>query len=564
MSDTSVRIQYCAILLLHIIQCSGSNIHTSSFISTPPTIPKIYNPRRYSILSYKVIDDNTDTVEKVANSINEEEEDDDDTFHIESGSIDHPSFEDNTVVDMNDWLSATRTLGSLFLKTEDEGRKDVFGRMLVDRDEIADDIDEYGVLSTPPSSSILTENSFASYLMKLKQQEEDNRERAAEVHQEKEIKDNNIGGGIFNQKAKDPNQELDESVSKLSISSEDVMSDMKILPLDENEVWDSDNSIEELVDEKDLLGLSYPEHYKGRIGRDMRHLAVSIAASIDKPWQWKLFFDEGGGVLPLLLCISDGAKAVQEGRLDFLDGDVEGTNSLKEQHEASFAAACTACRALRDLSALSKDFAAVVTDDLLRVDTEWSTCVVEGDGYDCSSGGLISDLLILLKHANEAKAPRVGIKGRGASFSLSNRRQRRDARRRCGLYVVQLLLAMVVASDEAVTRLRSTAGLIEAVKECSSYAPAHRFKRKWIRKPISFVKRILPGGKKKTQPDMNSWLEPGLSGTIQQNANKLLAAIGHNEWIPKLPGQRGLRVLCLDGELIVYVRTSYLYTVHVF
>ena len=291
---------------------------------------------------------------------------------------------------------------------------------------------------------------------------------------------------------------------------------------------------------------SYPEHYKGRIGRDMRTLGVSIAASIDKPWQWKLFFDEGGGVLPLLECIVDGARAVEAGKLDFVDGDVEGTNSLKEQNEASFAAACTACRALRDLSALSKDFAAVVTDDLLRVDTLWSTCVVEGDGYDCSSGGLISDLLILLKHANEAeifyKAPK---KGR-SSFTLSNRKQRRDARRRCGLYVVQLLLAMVVASDEAVTRLRSTAGLIEAVVECSSYAPAHRFKRKWIRKPIGFVRKLLPGSRK-NQQNKDSWVEPGLRGQVQQNANKLLAAIGHNQWVPKLPGQRGLRVLCLDG-----------------
>ena len=34
----------------------------------------------------------------------------------------------------------------------------------------------------------------------------------------------------------------------------------------------------------------------------------------------------------------------------------------------------------------------------------------------------------------------------------------------------------------------------------------------------------------------------GPSATI-----KLLAAIGHNDWIPKLPGQKGLRVLCLDG-----------------
>lgn len=112
---------------------------------------------------------------------------------------------------------------------------------------------------------------------------------------------------------------------------------------------------------------SHPEHYEKRIGRDMRHLAVSVAASIDKPWQWKLFFDEGGGVLPLLECIRDGARSVQKGKEDFEDGDVDGTSILMEQHEASFAAACTACRALRDLSALSKDFSAVVTDDILKV-----------------------------------------------------------------------------------------------------------------------------------------------------------------------------------------------------
>jgi hypothetical protein len=144
-----------------------------------------------------------------------------------------------------------------------------------------------------------------------------------------------------------------------------------------------------------------------------------------------LFFDEGGGVLPLLECIRDGARAVEQGQLDFIDGDVEGTSMLKEQHEASFAAACTACRALRDLSALSKDFAAVVTDDILRVNSQWSTCVVEGAGYDCSSGGLISDLLILLKHANEVEAfYQTTTKGGKratlrANFSLSTRRQRR-------------------------------------------------------------------------------------------------------------------------------------------
>ncbi len=133
-------------------------------------------------------------------------------------------------------------------------------------------------------------------------------------------------------------------------------------------------------------------------------------------------------------CIRDGARAVEDGKLDFLDGDdVDGTNGLKEQHEASFAAACTACRALRDLSALSKDFAAVVTDDILKVNSRWSTCVVEGAGYDCSSGGLVSDLLILLKHANEAEAfyqapKKGGRRSRRASFGLGHRRQRRGER----------------------------------------------------------------------------------------------------------------------------------------
>lgn len=176
---------------------------------------------------------------------------------------------------------------------------------------------------------------------------------------------------------------------------------------------------------------------------------MSIAASIENQWQWKLFFNEGGGVLPLLECIRDGARAVEQGKLDFLDGDVEGTNSLKEQHEASFAAACTACRALRDLSALSKDFAAVVTDDLLKVNSRWSTCVVEGAGYDCSSGGLVSDLLILLKHANEAEAfypaPKKARRGsRRASFSLSNRRQRRGIYSGLAAHLLLIIITLLL------------------------------------------------------------------------------------------------------------------------
>jgi predicted acylesterase/phospholipase RssA len=38
-----------------------------------------------------------------------------------------------------------------------------------------------------------------------------------------------------------------------------------------------------------------------------------------------------------------------------------------------------------------------------------------------------------------------------------------------------------------------------------------------------------------------------LNGKIQGTSNQVLAAIGYNEWVPKIPGQKGLRILCLDG-----------------
>ena len=275
-----------------------------------------------------------------------------------------------------------------------------------------------------------------------------------------------------------------------------MFDDLEVLPQNGEEVHVAKTSpLRDVLQLTDFLRLNHPEHYEKRLGRDMRHLGVSIAASIDKPWQWKLFFDEGGGVLPLLECIRDGARSVEKGKADFIGGDADGTAILMEQHEASFAAACTACRALRDLSALSKDFSAVVTDDILKVNDQWSTCVVEGEGYDCSSGGLVSDLLFLLKYANEGET---------------------DARRQCGLYVIQLMLSMAIASDKAVATLRSTSGLIEEINHCSSYAPSERSKRKWIHKPIDFFKKKIL-----LRHRTNS--DAGIKASMQENSNKLLA-----------------------------------------
>ena len=90
------------------------------------------------------------------------------------------------------------------------------------------------------------------------------------------------------------------------------------------------------------------------------------------------------------------------------------------------------------------------------------------------------------------------------------------------MYVVQLMLSMAMASDKAVATLRSTSGLIEEIVQCSSYAPSERFKRKWIRKPLEFVENKLPG-LKRNRRRKDGWIPSGVRGSLQENANKLLA-----------------------------------------
>jgi hypothetical protein len=60
------------------------------------------------------------------------------------------------------------------------------------------------------------------------------------------------------------------------------------------------------------IPLSRPEHYRDRIGRDLRQLAVSIAASTENVEQWRTFCEEKGGIFPLLETIREGARSIQE------------------------------------------------------------------------------------------------------------------------------------------------------------------------------------------------------------------------------------------------------------
>ena len=149
--------------------------------------PLMHKPGRSKRTQLSYVDDE----EVVSPTKSVDVDEGDDKANIESGIIEDHTFDedDDTVEEKTDWLSATRTLGSLFLRQEDEDRDknvDVFGRALVGNE--TDDVE----------GGLLHENSIANYLMNLKKQEEDNRERSAEHRQSKKSKDVS-GGGIFQQ-----------------------------------------------------------------------------------------------------------------------------------------------------------------------------------------------------------------------------------------------------------------------------------------------------------------------------------------------------------------------------
>lgn len=106
---------------------------------------------------------------------------------------------------------------------------------------------------------------------------------------------------------------------------------------------------------------------------------------------------------------------------------------------------------------------------------------------------------------------------------------------------------MSLASDEAVKQFRITDGLIETILSCSSYAKKERIRRRWVRYPIELAKRLVTKEKAEEPFLAAASISDGLTGSIQGASNQLLAAIGYNQWYPKRVGQRGLRILCLDG-----------------
>jgi predicted acylesterase/phospholipase RssA len=343
-------------------------------------------------------------------------------------------------------------------------------------------------------------------------------------------------------------RELDASVIPLTGSREALIQDLKILPLNPlyeclNQQQATSPTLKPPLEEKKIGGtlpFSRPEHYLYRIDRDRRHLSVSIAASTEEISQWRLFCQERGGLFPILETIREGARSI--GSSEEVAEEDSWTSNGSDHQEETFRAACSACRVLRDLCAISPELAAVITDGILRANKTWN-------------GGLMEDFRTILKYASEYSIE-VGAAAPNSSKRILLRfRNRRDMRLRCKLYVTQLLLAMVVASDDAVSAIRDTHGLSPAILECSSYARKEQTRR-WLRYPGEIVKwtwrRLKSGGKKRSENIRRPFLEAAtltndLNGQVQRSSNQILAAIGYNKWVPKIPGQKGLRILCLDG-----------------
>ena len=366
-------------------------------------------------------------------------------------------------------------------------------------------------------------------------------------------------------------KELDESVIRLSGSPEELLRNVQVSPLSSLYacrqqpnilIGSTTGDTTEATTDHSFFGtstlpLSRPKHYRDRIGRDRRHLAVSIAATTETEAQWRLFCQEQGGLYPILETIREGVQALKRNNkvrnsdtaMDPREYPRSSSSLWIDQHEEeSVRVACRACQALRDLCAISPELVAVLTDGVLRANAAWG-------------GDLMQDFCAILQHTTSTTTTWSETATTGSSTDRAQRnlvqrfRQRKETRLRCKLFVTQLLLAMVVASDDAVQVIRETTGLVDSVLACSSYAGREQARRWLIRYPGEMVKWLWRRARRKhdqqrllRRPFMEAAnLGSDLNGQVQRSANQILAAIGYNKWIPKNPGQRGLRILSLDG-----------------
>ena len=287
--------------------------------------------------------------------------------------------------------------------------------------------------------------------------------------------------------------------------------------------------------------------------QELRLLAVSTASRTESVEQWcEQVSPQIGGIHPLLETIQEGARqaVVDPANVD------EGL-----EH------ACVACRTLRDLCALSPELAACLTDSVLRYNQQTNNHLpIRPFLQDvCQLLSLAGDTEGTLQHDapkqwfvipdkrgrlfrshRRRRRRRNNNNDSGSASSLEsnagetvnkdetqNRKSRRLARYKSQLYILQVLLTMTTASDDAVQAIRACPGLTAAISKCSSYTPQARRQRWWRYLTTSVRSKGKDATKKKSllsrrrRPFMEAAVPSNdLQGEIQKTANQVLAAIG--------------------------------------
>ena len=132
---------------------------------------------------------------------------------------------------------------------------------------------------------------------------------------------------------------------------------------------------------------SHPEHIQ-RIEQDMRYMAVSIASNINSLEQWKELIENGGGVFPILECIHDATKDIET-----ISKHEQNRESDFIKSEDDFIIISLAIKTLRDLAAIDKNWAVIITEEILKADTAWKK--------SSRGTGILSDLVKVLQYANQ-------------------------------------------------------------------------------------------------------------------------------------------------------------------
>ena len=506
--------------------CSTSPRHRDTGQSTP-----LSRQQRSSILYVSPL------IEKESSDNQEKSKTSSSKSRSTSSAQDNNNDEDG-VLPLFDW-DASGSIGALLMqmqKKEEELKK--LNKTLLDKENSID-------LSSPPPSSGSSKSKRKGTSTKNTMDEED-----VKVLSEPSLSSEDELSSMDSNAAK----ELDDAV--VTRISSNIGPETKIIQMPSlYKILLNDD--EDNIDEEEIPFLSRPAHYHDRIGRDMRHLAVSIASCIDDVDEWRLFCQQlqpSGGLVPLIECIQEGADTIRARQDDNPTSDLV-TNYF---YEESFLAASSACRALRDLCDISQELAAVITDGLLRANV---AAAKKDDGGRRGGPSFVEDLVTIIKYAEEntdtiaqsswrKRARKSWRKRRRKNWPMGFIRRNED-RMKCKLYVSQLLLAMACSNDSALDVLRSNKDVIEILLRISSYNRGSQTLR-WLRYPGELIKGMVFRSNKNRRRRRRPFIEAaalgdGLNGKVQGTANQVLAAIGYNQWVPKIPGQRGLRILCLDG-----------------